>query len=46
MGEDYTENLAINPTQDIIDRCEWFMDIPENYMTVYNALWSQVKNAK
>lgn len=46
MGEDYTENLAINPTQDIIDRCEWFQDIPENYMTVYNALWSQVKNAK
>ncbi len=46
MGEDYTENLAINPSQDIIDRCEWFMDIPENYMTVYNALWSQVKNAK
>ena len=46
MGEDYTENLAINPSQDIIDRCEWFQDIPENYMTVYNALWSQVKNAK
>lgn len=46
MGEDYTENLTINPTQEIIDRCEFFHDIPENFLTVYNALWSQVKNAK
>jgi len=46
MGEEYTENLTINPTQDVIDRCEWFNDIPENFMTIYNALWSQVKNAK
>ncbi len=46
MGEDYTENLTINPSQEIIDRCEFFHDIPENFLTVYNALWSQVKNAK
>ncbi len=46
MGEEYTENLAINPTQDIIDTCEFFNDIPENFMKIYNTLWSQVKNAK
>ena len=46
MGEEYTENLTINPTQDIIDRCEFFNDIPDNFLTVYNALWGQVKNAK
>ena len=46
MGEEYTENLTINPTQDIIDRCEFFNDIPNNFLTVYNALWGQVKNAK
>lgn len=46
MGEDYTQNLTMNPTQDIIARCEFFHDIPENYLKIYNALWSQVKNAK
>ena len=46
MGEEYTGNLAINPDQSIVDRCEFFNDIPENFMTIYNALWSQVKNAK
>ncbi|MBE5787228.1 MAG: spermidine/putrescine ABC transporter substrate-binding protein [Clostridiales bacterium] len=46
MGEEYAENLTINPTQDIIDRCEFFNDIPDNFLSVYNALWSQVKNAK
>ena len=46
MGEEYTENETINPPQDVIDRCEFFHDIPENFLKVYNALWSQVKNAK
>lgn len=46
MGEEYTENPTINPSQEIVDRCEFFSDIPDNFMTVYNALWSQVKNAK
>ena len=46
MGEDYTENKTINPDADVVERCEWFHDIPDNFLTVYNALWSQVKNAK
>ena len=46
MGEDYINNTAINPDQETINRCEFFNDIPENFMTIYNALWSQVKNAK
>lgn len=46
MGEDYTENSTINPSQDVIDRCEWFHDIPDSFLTVYNTLWGQVKNAK
>ncbi len=46
MGEEYTENKTINPTEDVVNRCEFFHDIPENFMTVYNALWSQIKNAK
>ncbi len=46
MGEDYTENPTINPTQDIIDRCEFFHDIPDQYLTVYNLFWGRVKDAK
>ncbi len=45
MGEDYTENTTINPSQEIIDNCEFFNDIPDDYLTVYNSLWEQVKNA-
>ncbi len=46
LGEEYLENTNINPTQETIDNCEFFYDIPPEFMTIYNALWSQVKNAK
>jgi len=46
MGEDYQQNLTINPPQEIIDNCEFFNDIPDNFLKVYNILWEQVKNAK
>ena len=46
MGEDYTENPTINPGDDVIERCEFFHDIPDDMLTVYNAFWGQVKNAK
>ena len=46
LGEEYLENTNINPTQETIDSCEFFYDIPPEFMTIYNALWSQVKNAK
>lgn len=46
MGEDYTENPTINPPQDVIDRCEFFHDIPDSFMTLYNSFWSQIKNAR
>lgn len=45
MGEDYINNETINPSQETIDNCEFFNDIPDNYLTVYNTLWEQVKNA-
>ena len=46
MGEDYTENPTINPTRDIIERCEFFHDIPDDQMKTYNLFWDRVKNAK
>lgn len=46
LGEDYLNNSNLNPSQAIIDICEFFNDIPPEFMTIYNALWSQVKNAR
>ena len=45
MGEDYINNVTMNPTQDIIDRCEFFKDI-EDVLPIYNAMWLEVKSAK
>ena len=45
MGADYLNNPILNPGQDVIDRCEFFHDV-QDFITVYNALWAQVKNAK
>jgi len=45
MGEDYINNLTMNPTQEIIDRCEFFNDI-EDVIPIYNAMWLEIKSAK
>ena len=45
MGEDYVDNLTMNPTQDIIDRCEFFNDI-EDVIAIYNAMWLEIKGTK
>ncbi len=46
MGEEYTSNSVLNPSQETLANCEFFIDIPEKELKVYNALWTEVKNAK
>lgn len=46
MGDEYINNPVMNPSQDVIDRCEFFNDIDDTFMPIYNALWKEVKNAK
>ena len=46
MGEAYTSNPVMNPSDDVTARCEFFNDIDEMFMPIYNALWQEVKNAK
>ena len=46
MGEEYTSNPVMNPTDEEVARCEFFHDIDETFMPVYTALWQEVKNAK
>ena len=44
---DYTNNHTLSPAQSFIDeKCEFFRDIPENYLSVYEALWMDLKNTK
>jgi len=44
MGDTYKNNLTMNPTQDIIDRCEFFNDI-QDFIQIYNAMWLEIKSA-
>ena len=45
-GYEYTQNRTLSPTDDIMDKCEFFRDIPEDFLTVYEALWMDLKNTK
>ncbi len=45
MGEEYLSNPNLNPPREVIDSCEFFLDI-QDYLTIYNTLWTQVKSAK
>lgn len=42
----YTEDHTLNPSQETLDKCEFFQDIPENFLSVYEALWMDLKNTK
>lgn len=38
-------NLTLNPTQDIVDRCEFFLDISE-HNALYESMWMEIKQAQ
>ena len=42
LPEDEAANPAVNPTDEMISRCEFFHDIMD-YMDVYNKYWMQVR---
>lgn len=45
MGEEYTSNPNLNPSQETIDNCEFFHD-NNDIKLLYNTYWGMVKNAK
>ncbi len=45
MGDDYINNPNLNPPKEVIDNCEYFHDLGD-FLSIYNTLWAQVKNAK
>ena len=42
MDEAERSNLTLNPTQDIIDRCEFLNDIADD-METYDRMWMEVR---
>jgi spermidine/putrescine transport system substrate-binding protein len=44
MGDEYINNLTMNPTPEIVDRCEYFLDI-HDVIEFYNNMWLQIKMA-
>lgn len=45
MGDEYKNNPVMNPTPDVVQRCEYFNDI-QDFIEIYNALWLDIKSAK
>lgn len=45
MGEDYINNPVMNPSPEVVERCEYFNDI-QDFIEIYNALWLDIKSAK
>ncbi len=50
-GEDiepyaYRENRTLSPSEEVLEKCEFFTDIPEDFLSVYEALWMDLKNTK
>lgn len=43
MSEEELSNLTLNPTQDIIDRCNFFHDTSE-YSEMYEEIWVEIRN--
>ncbi|MBQ4450781.1 MAG: spermidine/putrescine ABC transporter substrate-binding protein [Clostridia bacterium] len=43
LDEEEAANPAVNPSQEIIDRCDFFHDIMD-YMDVYNKYWMEIRS--
>ncbi len=42
MGEEYTENSTINPSDEVIARCEFYHDLDDKTLSLYNNYWEKV----
>lgn len=42
MDESYQTLEAFNPPQEVIDRCEWFHDLPSEDLPYYESIWTEI----
>ncbi|MBR6027903.1 MAG: spermidine/putrescine ABC transporter substrate-binding protein [Clostridia bacterium] len=45
LGEEYASLYVLNPSEDIRARLEYYNDLDATWLTVYNTLWQEVKQA-
>lgn len=46
MGEEYSSLYVLNPTEEEIARCEYYNDLSDDWLDIYNTLWQEARNAK
>ena len=46
LGEDYQDNPVMNPSDEIIQRCEYYHDLDETWLNIYTTLYSEVLSTK
>ena len=46
MGDVYTSNPVQNAPAEVLEKCEFFNDIEPAFLSVYEAMWMEVKNTK
>ena len=46
MGEEYSSLYVLNPTEEEVARCDYYNDLPDTWLNIYNTLWQEVRNAK
>ena len=44
MSEEEAANEVLNPPQDVVDRCEFFLDVSD-HMDLYEEIWMDVRTA-
>lgn len=46
MGDVYTSNPVQNAPEEVLNKCEFFNDIEPAFLSIYEAMWMEVKNTK
>lgn len=46
MGEEYTENPTVNPSDEVIARCGFYHDKEDNELMIVTNFWNQIMNAR
>ena len=46
MDEEYKNSYVMNPSEEVLARCEYFNDLEPAWLNVYVTLWNEVTNAK
>ncbi|MBQ9195786.1 MAG: spermidine/putrescine ABC transporter substrate-binding protein [Clostridia bacterium] len=46
LGEDYQNSSVMNPSDEVINRCEYYHDLDETWLNIYTTLYSEVLSSK